>query len=129
MKRFVAAAFTLLALLGCSDQTTPPLNADIRGTNDLVVVGDLIFVVATDRSELKAFNLKATPVRDFVRAPNPLEPLGIPVVRYPVEVAKDVGYADGVEISGPYVYARSQASADISIVGGNLAMLSPADQL
>jgi hypothetical protein len=119
----LAAALTVVA---CSQRTAAP-PARISGTYDLALVGDLLFVTSSDNSELRVLDLVTSanqPNRDFVRAPNPLEPLSIPVVDRPVGLARDLRYEpldgkDGaLEVSGPYVYVISAGTSAISIVGG-----------
>ncbi len=102
-------------LAGCSQSALPP-SARIIGTNGLVQVGDFLFVTSTDRAELRALDLKAK-TRDFVRAPNPLEPLSIPVLDRPVALVRDLRYEAGQEVAGPYIYAQAEAAQEISIVG------------
>jgi hypothetical protein len=104
------------ALWACTERSQPAA-VGIPGTHDLALVGDLLFVTATDRSELRAFDLSATPVRDFVRAPNPIEPLSIPVVERPIDLAKDIAFVDGAVWSGPYVYVRAASGQQLSVVG------------
>ncbi len=110
-----AGAFCALA---CSQQALPP-PAHIVGTNSVALVDDLLFVTSPGASELRVLNLRASP-RDFVRAPNPLEPLAIPVLAAPATLARDIQYnADGDidDTNAPYVYVQGAASAEISIVG------------
>lgn len=123
MKRTAVAAIWALGWLACSTQNVPP-PAQIQGTNGLALVGHLIFITSTETNEVKVLDVGGT-VRDFVRAPNPLEPLSIPVVDRPIELARDINYdGSGAEIVGPYVYARGQSAAAISIIGSD-----PATQL
>ncbi len=129
MTRVRNAAIAIVApllLVACSQQEVEPA-ARISGTHDLVQVGTLIFVTSADRNELRV--LDTTPeVPGFVRAPNPLEPLSIPVLDRPLALARDVEYRDrvnedgsvvplGLEVSGPYVYVMSSGAPLISIVG------------
>ena len=115
--RPILAAATLCAL-SCSQQALPP-PAHIVATNSIALVDDLLFVTSPGASELRVLNLRASP-RDFVRAPNPLEPLAIPVLAAPTTLARDIEYnADGDidDTNAPYVYVQGAASAEISIVG------------
>jgi hypothetical protein len=103
---------------GCSQSALPPA-ARISGTYSLTVVKDLLFVTSAERSELRVLDLRANP-REFVRAPNPLQPLAIPVLDHPVSLARDVDYdGQGAEAVGQYVYAQGAASNQISIVGAD----------
>ena len=106
--------------LGCSQQASAPPTR-VPGSYDLALVGDLLFVNAASRDELRVIDLahagtSADP-RDFIRGPNPIQPLAILVVRRPVALAKDVRWESGVEVAGPYVYARGEGSNEISVVG------------
>jgi hypothetical protein len=121
--KWLAFGVAAVWALGCADQQVTLQDARIPGTNDMALVGSLLFVTSTDRSEVKVLDLKAAPLKDFVRAPNPLEPLTIPVVDRALELARDVRYEGGEEVAGPYVYARGEASSEISVIGGT------ADQL
>jgi hypothetical protein len=82
----------------------------------LALYGDLLFVTSIETAELKVIDLNS-PSRDWVRAPNPLEPLSIPVLDRPVALARDLANDGGTEIPGPYLYVQGQSSAEISIVG------------
>jgi hypothetical protein len=86
----------------------------------LAVVNDLLFVTSPGAAELRALDLRISP-RDFVRAPNPLEPLSIPVLDTPTVLARDIDYNSNGDIDdttyNPYVYVQGAASAEISIVG------------
>lgn len=124
MKLRILGAIALFAVLttGCSGVTTAA-TAQLSGTYDVALVGDLLFVTSTNGNELRVIDISGSP-RDFVRAPNPLEPLSIPVVDQPVELARDVRYdANGAELDGPYVYARGLGSAEISIVAADRTLL------
>lgn len=109
----VAALFVFAA---CSQQTARP-PARLSGTRTLAVVNDLVFVTSTDRSELRAISSNA---QDFVRAPNPLEPLAIPVLATPDAIERDVRWVDGLETPGQFVYAWRNGGPDISVVGVNV---------
>ncbi|HYH98112.1 hypothetical protein [Hyalangium sp.] len=122
MKRFVVHSVVYLALGvgvlgGCSESLTQQTAAGLSGTYDLTVVGGYVFVTSADQNELRVLDLTASP-RDWVRAPNPLESLSIPVLKRPLYLARDVRYdAEGQEVQGPYVYARSAGTQEISVVG------------
>lgn len=116
--RVILASATALCLAACSQQAIPP-PAHIVGTNSLVLVKDLLFVTSPGASELRALDLRISP-RDFVRAPNPLEPLSIPVLNAPTALARDISYAANGDLDDtydPYVYAQGAAGGEISIVG------------
>ncbi len=119
MRAFLLSAAAALCMVGCSQQSIPP-PAHIVGTNSMVVVNDLLFVTSPGAAELRVLDLRISP-RDFVRAPNPLEPLSIPVLNAPAMLARDIDYTPAGDIDdttyNPYVYVQGAASAEISIVG------------
>jgi hypothetical protein len=123
---------------GCSDSQTFQTTAGIAGSYDVALVGRYLFVTSSDRNELRVLDLEASP-RDWIRAPNPIEPLSIPVLERPSQLTRDVRYApaevtrtvaEGQTVSavhleevagGPYLYARSAGSQQISIVSADPA--------
>jgi hypothetical protein len=119
MRVVLVSAASALCLVACSQQAVPP-PAHIVGTNSLVLVNDLLFVTSPGASELRVLDLRASP-RDFVRAPNPLEPLSIPVLNAPTVLARDITYDANGDIDdttyNPYVYAQGAAAGEMSIVG------------
>jgi hypothetical protein len=116
-------------LCGCSASQTTQTAAGLSGTYDLTAVGGYVFVTSADRNELRALDLNASP-RDWVRAPNPLEPLSIPVLERPIYLARDVRYdADGAEVTGPYVYARSTGTEELSVVAADPAYFKEVKRL
>ncbi|HYV50104.1 MAG TPA: hypothetical protein VFA20_34850 [Myxococcaceae bacterium] len=133
----LGAAALVAAALACT-QTTPPQPGGVSGTYDLARVGDYVFVTSADLSELRVIDAHAdggpngTGPHDWVRAPNPLEALEIPVVQRPVGLTRDVNYTDvkvddvtpvGGEVTGPYVYAFADGRPEISVVGADPASL------
>ena len=125
------AALVLVGLCGCSQRPLAQA-ARLLGVNELVLVGDYVFSTSTDQNELRVLDLAPDAVqgRQFLPAPNPLEPLSIPVVSRPTSLARDVRWEDtapaeetgrvvpgGVEIAGPYVYAAAAGGVEISVVG------------
>lgn len=120
----MAGALVVLALALACTQRTAPASAGVSGTFDLALMGDLLFVTSSDRSELRAFDLTASPDRDWVRAPNPLEPLSIPVLERPVSLARDLRHeVDGRERTGPYLYAFGTGLAEVSVVAADRSIL------
>ncbi len=120
-------------ILGCSDTQAVATAAGLSGTYDLTIVGQYVFVTSSDRNELRVLDLQADP-RDFVRAPNPLEPLAIPVLERPTYLTRDVAYPlsgeqAGGEVTGPYVYARSDGAQAISVVAAGPEYLKEVLQL
>ncbi len=120
-------------MLGACSQSSPASDPKVVAANELTLVGDMLFVAATTKDELKILDLDArwavsTFGRRFWPAPNPIEQLSIPVLSRPRVLAHDVGYGDytdadtglviprGAETAGPYVYAASPGVAAISIV-------------
>lgn len=125
------AAALVAAALACT-QTTPPQPGGVSGTYDLARVGQYVFVTSADLSELRVIDAHSdggpndTGPHDWVRAPNPLEALEIPVVQRPVGLARDLNYTDvqldevtpaGGEVTGPYVYAFADGRPEVSVVG------------
>ncbi|MBX7115769.1 MAG: hypothetical protein K1X64_15685 [Myxococcaceae bacterium] len=121
----------------CSQaQTAQP--AKLSGARSIALVGDLVLVTSTDRNELRVLDL-VPPVsiqgRQFLPAPNPLQPLSIPVLNRPTRLARDLSYADlktaddtlvqaeGREVGGPLVYASSPGLSEISIIGATEDLL------
>ena len=104
----------LLMVVGCSN--IPPASlADLNGANALTTVSNFVFVTSTARNELRVLNLNGNKT-DFVRAPNPLEPLSIPVIPQPTALTADIGFdAAGTFLAGQYVFAGATAST-ISVV-------------
>ncbi|PTL76320.1 hypothetical protein [Vitiosangium sp. GDMCC 1.1324] len=120
MKRFMVSVLVVAgALLSACTQTQETVqSAGLAGTFDLALVNDLLFVTSTDNNELRVLELAVdASQRRFVRAPNPLQPLSIPVLPRPQRLTRDVRYdAGGLEKTGSYVYARSSGSTQISVV-------------
>ncbi|MGZ3460059.1 MAG: hypothetical protein ACXU86_16325, partial [Archangium sp.] len=144
MKRFIVSLGVLAGALlsACTQEAQTLTPAEMSGTYDLALVKDLLFVTSSDRNELRVLSLaQAQADRRFEPAPNPLEPLSIPVLERPQALTRDVLYVDGVdwialttsdltkdEYKGlnqddvlaaqkrALVYARSNGSTQISIV-------------
>jgi hypothetical protein len=122
LKRFMwCLALCAGILSGCSESQTGRSPAGLAGTYDLTLSGRYLFVTSSDRNELRVVDLEASP-RDFVPAPNPLETLSIPVLERPSNLTRDESYTvDSGQIvagePGPYIYARSFGSQEISVVG------------
>ena len=129
MRHWTAPA-ALALLAGCA-QRSLPLPISIVGLDSMTKVHfdsdpvflpdggqDLLFMTSADHSELRVLNLDpALNPRDFIRAPNPIEPLAIPVLPEPVALAHDTTWdPSGTEVAGPYVYARAAAGSEISVV-------------
>lgn len=113
MKRFFSSVVVALVAAACSQQTVAPA-ARLSGTHVLAVADPFVFVTSTDRNELRAIDTRSS---NFVRAPNPLEPLSIPVVDTPDNIARDVRFNGRAVVVGQYVYAWSQGGRGISAVG------------
>jgi hypothetical protein len=116
-----AASLTLAVLLlavGCSDTVPQVPPAGLGETYDVAFASDLIFVTSAETDDLRVIDPSIT---DYVRAPNPLEALSVPVVPRPDKLARDVSYEApgrnaGDEVTGPYVYVRSANLPAISVV-------------
>jgi hypothetical protein len=139
VSRWSYAALIGILAAGCQ-QDRQPQGAELFGTHDLVQVGRLLFITSSDRHELRVLDLApgdATQL-DFVRAPNPIEPLGVPVVERPIGLARDISYRDdtredgkvltaGTELSGPYLYVRAGGSNEISVVAASARALAASE--
>jgi hypothetical protein len=101
----------LLALVACNSNATVTA-VSLPGPNALAVGGRTLFVANTDADELRALNLSTTP-RTFVRAPNPLYPLGIPTAPFPRALAAFTG-TDGT--TPVFSFALSTAGAQVTVV-------------
>ncbi|NVJ06495.1 hypothetical protein HUW63_14775 [Myxococcus sp. AM001] len=100
----------------CSSTNVTTGFAGLSGTFDVTLANDLVFVTSSDRDELRVLDLDSNP-RTFVPAPNPLEALSIPVLDRPDALTRDVAYnAEGNDVPGPYIYARSSGSSEVSVV-------------
>jgi hypothetical protein len=131
--------FALIAV-GCQQAALAP-PAKLLGINDMVRVGQYLVVPSTERDELRVLNMVTATqdVRMYVGAPNPLLPLAIPVLQRPTFLAVDTQYINyqlatangfttiplGAEKSGPYVYAGSPGSSEISVVNIGIGVPSP----
>ena len=122
----LTAALLLCAACASDDTEVPP--AGLAETYDIAYASDLVFVTSAETNDLKVISPADT---DYVRAPNPLEALSIPVVARPDKLARDASYdapdpdgeegplaapATGAEVTGPYVYVRSASEPLISVV-------------
>jgi len=135
VKRFLLAV-TVVLTAGCNSTPTSS-GAGIVGAHDMVQAGRLMFTTSTDRDELRVLDLEppnaVAGVREWVRAPNPLETLSIPVLGRPSALARDSQFVDavvgdvmiprGAEVAGPFVYASRSGGSEISIVGADPAQL------
>jgi len=120
-------------LSGCSESQTFTPSAELAGTYDLTLAGRYLFVTSSDMNELRVLDLEASP-RTFVPAPNPIEPLSIPVLERPSNLARDALYevSSGQVVEGaggPYVYARSFGSQEISVVAADPAFFQERHRL
>lgn len=124
MKRLVLLG---LALAACS-QRQSALPVGIPGAFDLAQAGDLLFVNSTDRNELRVLNLAQSP-REFVRAPNPLQALSIPVLDRPTGLVREVRYGDGLAEVEEGVQAVPPAAFQEQLEGKKLVRLPGASEL
>jgi hypothetical protein len=120
VKHVIASLMVVVGALlaACTEEAQPLPVAGLSGTYDLVLVKDLLFVTSSDRDELRVLELKEKQEeRGYIRAPNPLEPLSIPVLPRPQALTRDVLYTvEGDQDAGPYLYVRSNGSTEISVV-------------
>lgn len=127
-------------------QPTLSSHARLVGTHDLVLVDQLgegdslaaradnpnggpqlmvgvpsrfLFITSGDSNELRVLENFRPGIADrgFARAPNPLETLSIPVLEHPTMLVADEGRnAQGVRVTGSYVYAARPGGEEISVV-------------
>jgi len=120
VKRLIASLMLGMGVLwcACTQESQTLLSAGLQGTYDLSLVNDQLFVTSADRNELRVLELKEDALlRRFARAPNPLEPLSIPVLPRPQALTHDLRYDEnGSERPGPYVFARSSGATLVSVV-------------
>ncbi len=142
-----------LVAMGCS-QAALPGTGGLNGVGTVAVVrvtgvdgggpdggnqvdaqyGHMAFITSSNSDDLKVLDLILTDpslTRSYVPAPNPLQPLSIPVVNQPVEIAPSVrygpiatqqpiftnGFIDGQVRTGMLLFVRGSASPNISVVG------------
>jgi len=119
----LAVLAAALALAAC--QATQAIEvANLVGSHDVSLAGQYLFVTSTDNNELRILDLSPpnSAGRLFVRAPNPLEALSVPVLDRPTILSQDSYYAlasggDGTPHNGSYVFATRAGAREISIVG------------
>ncbi len=112
-------ALLLVASAACSQTGVPP-PSQMSGTNSSVVSGSLLFVTSTRSNELRVLDIepRAGFQRDYVRAPNPLNPLSITTINAPVELATPTRYGPlGQPLQGDWVFARGAGGPGVSIIG------------
>ncbi|WP_375765828.1 hypothetical protein NR798_29500 [Archangium gephyra] len=137
MKRLIVSLMVVAGALlsACTEEEEFRQTAGLAGTYDVALVSypkegdeagpDLLFVTSTDNNELRVLSLEASEeARGFIRAPNPLQPLAIPVLPRPQALTRDVRYdASGNEQTGRLVFARSSGSTQISVVSAERDVL------
>lgn len=91
------------------------------------VPGNYLFVTSTDTNELKVVQNYVLGVNEkgtWVRAPNPLEVLTIPVLDGPSTLFADEGLStEGRRVTGRFVYAIRNGGAELSVVDATPAGL------
>lgn len=115
MKR---AWVALIGLMACQQATVSP-SATLVGLRDMVRVGDFMVATSTERDELRVLDLETentSAPRRYLRAPNPIQALSVPVLKRPTTLVADTLYEGEQEVAGPYVYASSPGTPQISIV-------------
>lgn len=123
----------LLALgLACSGATSAP-PAALTGAHDLQLVRNMLFVTSSDKDELRVLDLEPAGLplgtREFLPAPDPIEPLSIPVITRPTRLASDITWGartglDGKPLAlgmedhdaGAYVYVSRSSGNEVSII-------------
>lgn len=125
MTRALGLFAAALALAACQPAQTVQV-ANLIGSHDVSLAGQYLFITSTDNNELRVLDLAPpnSTGRNFVRAPNPLEALSIPVLDRPTILSQDSYYAlahggDGTPHTGSYVFATRAGAREISIVGAS----------
>ena len=137
MKRLIVSMMVGAGALlsACTEEEEFRQTAGLAGTYDVALVSypkegdeagpDLLFITSSDNNELRGLSLEEREEeRRFIRAPNPLQPLSIPVLPRPQALTRDVRYdASGNEQTGRLVFARSSGSTQISVVSAQRDVL------
>ncbi len=134
MKRFIVSLMVGVGALlsACTEEEATLQTVGLAGTYDVALVNyppeegpDLLFITSTDNNELRVLSLAPdADERRFLRAPNPLETLAIPVLPRPQALTRDVRYdGNGEEQTGRLVFARSSGSTQISVVSADRDVL------
>ncbi|AKJ04910.1 hypothetical protein ATI61_10124 [Archangium gephyra] len=146
MKRLIVSLMVVAGALSsaCTEEVQFEQLVGLAGTYDVALVSypprqgeedesaqQLLFVTSTDSNELRVVSLEEEQTeRRFLRAPNPLQPLSIPVLPRPQALTRDVRYdASGAEQSGRLVFARSSGTTLISIVDADREVLKEVRRL
>lgn len=137
MKRLVLVVLVGVAIaIGCSASSGSSV-VGLSGSQDLVVVDELgdggllattdsgvpnqfVFVTSVNTNELRVMRMYRRDQlgREWVRAPNPVESLSIPVIARPSMLAVDEGvHENGRRVTGAYVYAGRPGTSVLSVVG------------
>lgn len=107
------------ALTMACTQTTEPQTARLLGTHAMALVDRYLFIASTDRDELRVLDMAPPGAvgRRFVRAPNPIEVLSVPVLARPTLVTAEQWYrADGARETGHYVFVSREGAREFSVV-------------
>lgn len=146
MKRLIVSLMVVAGALSsaCTEEVEFVQSAGLAGTYDVALVSyppkqgvensrgaQLLFVTSTDNNELRVLSLEEEVAeRQFLRAPNPLQTLAIPVLPRPQALTRDVRYdAGGTEHTGRLVFARSSGTTQISVVDADLEVLKEVRRL
>jgi hypothetical protein len=116
----------LSGAVGCTSGASSG-SANLVGANAQVFAGTLLFLTSSETNELRVLNFNppnsAVGARLWVRGPNPLETLSIPVLDRPTSLGIDhVFNEDGSETIGSWVYASRAGGDQISIVDIDLTV-------
>ncbi len=92
---------SLVALgFACSGATSAP-PAALTGAHDLQLVKNMLLVTSSDKDELRVLDLEPSGLplgtREFLPAPDPIEPLSIPVITRP-DQARIVAHLSGEQL-------------------------------
>ncbi len=139
MRRALAGLSFALLALSCGGPTVAP-PARLVGAHDLQLVRNLLIVTSSDRDELRALDLEPPGLpegtREFLPAPDPIEPLSIPVAPRPSRVVHDITWGPRTGVSGnllaqgaddtdagSYIFASASGGEAISVVASGRSQL------
>ncbi len=139
LRHSLVTVVAALSLLGCS-QTSAVSTAGLGGSHDTLVHGRFVFITSADKNELRVLDTAPPGINGkiFVRAPNPLETLSIPVVQGANTLSHDYGLASrsdlapdggvrpaGSFVAGNFVFASQPGLPAVSIVSAGPQLTRP----
>lgn len=119
MKRFGLILGALL-IAACSEDL-PSIFAGLEGAYVVEHAESVLLVASSANDELRVLDLTGA-APEFVRAPNPIEALAIPVVDQPVEIATASIFSTRIS-AGRFAFVRGVSSREISVIDTQLGAL------